>query len=429
MNAVHINLLTGWFPIVVQVVAGSALLAALAWRPRRWIALWGSGSLAVGTIGAIAIYSYFSTNDMSPDTAPSGFWIWIAVAIAAPVLLLAGVRSRRVTDHLAAVITIPLALLCVAVSANLWTGYYPTAYRAWQGLTDGPLPNQISATELPAQRGVPTPVGKIVALRVPHAFSGFHARTEFAYLPPAWFRGPIPPQLPVVVMLGGVINTPDDWVRSGNAAHTVDRYARTHGGRAPILVLADPSGSMNNDTECVNSARGNVETHILDEVRPAVIAQFGTATAARDWALAGWSMGGTCAVTMATRHPEAFGSFIDISGDIAPNLGDTKKTIAGLFHGDVGAWESFDPSIVMQRHGRYDDLAGWLQSEGHRGRRGHLHSSQITAARHLSEIARAQGVEVVERDLPGAHTWEFAGRAFADALPWLMSRLDVPHAV
>ena len=98
--------------------------------------------------------------------------------------------------------------------------------------------------------------GRVVAIRTPSAISRFHPRTEYVYLPPAWFTGATPPALPAVIMIGGVVNTPQDWVRSGDALAISDAYARDHGGRAPILVLVDPSGNLTTDTECVDGPRG-----------------------------------------------------------------------------------------------------------------------------------------------------------------------------
>src|SRR4029453_5899356 len=38
------------------------------------------------------------------------------------------------------------------------------------------------------------------------------------------------------------------------------------------------------------------------------------------WAFGGFSYGGTCSIEMATRHPDLFPSFIDISGEREPAI-------------------------------------------------------------------------------------------------------------
>ena len=97
---------------------------------------------------------------------------------------------------------------------------------------------------------------------------------------------------------------PSNWIRTGNAVATIDAFARAHDGNAPVFVFADSSGSFNNDTECVNGLRGNAADHLTKEVRPYVVSTFGTSTAASNWAVVGWSAGGTCAIDLAVMHPE-----------------------------------------------------------------------------------------------------------------------------
>src|SRR5437764_13987889 len=99
--------------------------------------------------------------------------------------------------------------------------------------------------------------GIVVSIDIPGRSSGFQARPAQVYLPPAWFDHPRP-KLPVVVLLHGTPGTPADWVDGGMAKVTADRWASGHGGVAPIVVMPDVNGSAFADTECVDSARGQV---------------------------------------------------------------------------------------------------------------------------------------------------------------------------
>src|SRR6185436_10282552 len=72
----------------------------------------------------------------------------------------------------------------------------------------------------------------------------------------------------------------------------------------------------------------------------------------------GWSMGGTCAVDLAVMHPDVFGAFEDIAGDLGPNSGSKAQTIARLFGGNADTWAAFDPTTVITRHGPYTRVAG-----------------------------------------------------------------------
>jgi len=108
-------------------------------------------------------------------------------------------------------------------------------------------------------------------------------------------------------------------------------------------VFADAAGSVSNDTERVNGPHGNAADHLTRDVRPWVISQLGAAPEPARWAVVGWSMGGTCAVDLAVMHPELFGTFQDISGDLGPNTGTKTQTIARLYGGNPAAWPTSIP--------------------------------------------------------------------------------------
>lgn len=426
MNPAEVPLFGGWFVLSTELAAAIAIVAAVRWRHRRTWRLWLPLAVAVGATAAAATYWVLARRDLAPDAAPWTFWIWLSLAVALMFMVPAAWIGARWWRRITGVAAVGLTVVCLALAANQWAGFYPTAGRAWQGLTDQPLPGQISFATLVQLRGNPEPDGKIVPLRSSDRISRFHHRPEYVYLPPAWFSGKVPPHLPAVVMIGGVVTTPEDWVRSGSALQTVRAYAATHGGQAPILVFVDPSGSLSNDTECVDGPHGNVDTHITKEVRPAVVSEFGASDHPGKWAVAGWSMGGTCAIDLTVEHPDLFRTFVDISGDVGPNLGNRAQTTSTLFGGRAADWERFDPATAMRRHGPYSGVGGWFQSEGHHHGPG-LTSPQIRATETLSTVARDNGIDVVVRPVPGRHNWQFAGQAFADALPWLMARIDAPN--
>ena len=134
--------------------------------------------------------------------------------------------------------------------------------------------------------------------------SGFRHRGELVYLPPAWYASNPPPRLPTLMMIGGELNTPADWLRAGNAVKTIDDFASAHRGYAPVLVFVDAGGAFNNDTECVNGARGRAADHLTKDVVPYMISHFAVSPDRSNWGIVGWSMGGTCAVDLTVMHPE-----------------------------------------------------------------------------------------------------------------------------
>ena len=99
------------------------------------------------------------------------------------------------------------------------------------------------------------------------------------------------------------MNTPADWIRAGDAIRSVDDFASAHGGNAPVLVFVDATGAFNNDTECVNGPRGNAADHLIKDVVPYMISNFGVSADPANWGIAGCSMGGTCAVDLTVDAP------------------------------------------------------------------------------------------------------------------------------
>jgi S-formylglutathione hydrolase FrmB len=288
--------------------------------------------------------------------------------------------------------------------------------------------------------------GTVVKVTIPSTASHFKHREELVYLPPAYFASDPPPQLPAVMMIGGEFNTPADWIRTGNAIKTIDDFAAAHDGNAPVFVFVDSGGAFNNDTECVNGPRGNSADHLTKDVVPFVESNFGVTPTASHWGVVGWSMGGTCAVDLATMHPDMFSTFVDIAGDLAPNSGTKQQTIDRLFGGSAATYASFEPATVITKHGLYEGISGWFAISGNPaaqraqtpatedgnatglgGRDAHQNPGDQTAAAYsLCGLGSSNGISCSVVPQPGKHDWPFAANAFADSLPWLAGKIGTP---
>ena len=287
--------------------------------------------------------------------------------------------------------------------------------------------------------------GVVLEEDIPADASKFAHRRELVYLPPAWFATNPPPRLPTVMMIGADFNTPADWLRAGNAIHTIDDFASAHRGYAPVLVFVDATGRFNNDTECVNGPRGNAADHLTKDVVPYMISNFRVSADRANWGIVGFSMGGTCALDLTVMHPDIFSSFVDIAGDAGPNMGTKAQTIARLYGGNADAYAAFDPTTVILRHPPYSGVYGWFDIPG----APHAQHRYITAAgigavavgahdpvanpegqdfaaNSLCTVGSAHGIRCAVVAQPGRHDWPFAAHAFATALPWLAGRLGTP---
>ena len=436
-----VSLTNGWLPILVQVLAAVVLLAAVGWRSRRWRTRWLPIAATVGVVVA-AVYWLIRYLALTEDPAPVVLWLWIGLTGLSVVVAVAGWRATRWWHRGASLIAIPLCVLCVALGVDAWTGYLPTVSSALGRATGASLPTQTDeAGVLDMRRRHAQPSrGILVSVHIGDDASGFRHRDELVYLPPAWFAGAAPPQLPAVIMAGGEFGHPADWPSSGAAQQTADDFAAAHGGNGPVLVFVDTSGEFSNDTECVNGLRGNAADHITKDVVPYVVSQFNVSPDAARWGIVGWSSGGTCALMTTVMHPELFSAFVDIDGGLAPNAGSKQQTIARLFGGDTAAFAAFDPATVMTAHGPYTGLAGWfapstagptvyypagsnpptenpddVDTEDH-----------AAVATYMCALASSNGIPCAVVPRAGDHDFGSAARVFSAALPWLAGRLGTP---
>ena len=432
----------GWLPLTVQAVTAVVLLAAVGRRTRRWRSTWLPVAVVVGIVLAAFSYWIISSQGLADDAAPWTLWIWLALTGIAAVVLIAGWRSARWWRRGLSMVGVPCSLLCAALALNLWVGYFPTVQMAWNQLSAGPLPDQSDqATVVAMQTAHRIPAkGTVVPVTIGSEGSGFKHRGELVYLPPAWFASDHP-RLPTLMMIGGEFNTPADWLRAGDAIRSADDFAAANAGNAPVMVFVDSGGAFNNDTECVNGTRGNAADHLTKDVVPFIESNYGVSADRANWGIVGWSMGGTCAVDLATMHPDVFSTFEDIAGDLAPNSGTKQQTIERLFGGDAAAYASFDPTTIITKHGRYSGVSGWFDvngsgasagptivaaGNGFAGQNTGGGSDQARAANALCALGAANGIDCAVVVQPGKHDWPFADQAFATALPWLAGRVATP---
>jgi S-formylglutathione hydrolase FrmB len=413
----EVSLLKGWLPIGLEVVAAVMLLLAIGWRDVRWrtrrLPLVIIGSALLGVLIAKVIAPALGMT----DPLPVHVWIWLTAAVGALVLLGFGWSSAGWGRRLAAVLASVLAAVVGANGINQFVGYYPTVGAAMADLRGRPPAGEITLQQLHGNH-LPDAeqTGELVSVDIPSSSATFTPRRELVYLPPVWFRHEHRP-LPAVEMIGAEHAAPENWVRIGGAVRASNVYAAHHQGRSPILVFVDATESFDNDTECVNGPHGTAEDYLVKDVPRFVIANFGASRDARHWGVLGFSMGGTCAIGLTVEHPQTFGHFVDIDGDLGPNIGNRAQTIATLYGGSAAAWAAHDPLTVMAHHGRYRDVSGRFVNGSNEH---HLiqNSQQLAAAAHKVDIPAKVVV------MHGSHVWQFAEDVFARTLPWLSNQLD-----
>jgi S-formylglutathione hydrolase FrmB len=440
----RVSLTSGWLPWTIKLVTVALLAIAVGWRSGDWRLRWVPAALMTGFATAAAarlVVRYQGWGERATSwqavfwTAATGFAVAIAVF---------GWPRSPWWRRLASVLSVLLCVLSAGLALNTATGYFPTVAALWRQVSGGHPDEWINDATLTqmVREGARPAEGVMVWVDIPNAASGFDHRRELVYLPPAWFNSDPPPPLPAFMMLGGEFSQPSDWPVAADAARMLDRFAATHRGNAPVVVFPDTTGSLSNDTECVNGPRGNAADHLVKDVVPFVISRFGVSPDPAHWGLVGWSSGGTCALMTAVMHPEMFGAFVALDGQLGPNVGTKRQTIARLFARDENTWAAFDPRTVIERHGRYDNMAAWLGVSDeipteHHVVGGHLppraieewdtYSEEHAAnARKLCLLLSGHNVECSVVGYGGSHDFVSAGKAFEEALPWLAGRLGTP---
>jgi S-formylglutathione hydrolase FrmB len=348
-----------------------------------------------------------------------GFLVLLGVVTLLVVVGLALLLRRHRGRIVLGIVAVVLVLLNAAAGVNAWFDYY----RTFGDVLGAPPSDEVALAELLLRREVPAN-GIVAPMTIPPTASGFAARPALVYVPPAWFGRPRP-KLPVVVLLHGTPGAPQDWLDGGQAAAASDAYAKAHGGRAPILVMPDVNGTVDADTECVDSPAGKAETYLTEDVPRFVQKTFRTQPTGKAWAVAGLSEGGSCALVLALRHPSLVSTFGDFSGLAGPRVGDTNadtaSTVSGLFGGSQRAFAAHEPADLLTGR-RFPSLGGWFEV-------GDADPEPLAAQTALVPKARAAGIETCAVVVPGgAHTFDVFSAAFADSLPFTAARLGLDPA-
>ncbi|SEI54753.1 S-formylglutathione hydrolase FrmB [Arthrobacter sp. yr096] len=417
-----------WFSIVCGAGGGVYLL----WRRRRRWPLVVAASLAV-SVGVVALVHWILIDLMATfsENLPFETLAWSVPAVMA--LVLCAFRFPRNTAKgrsLSVVAMLGVVLLSV-VQVNLYFGLnnsvadlMGTAVARIQPLESGlkRLPGGNPGPALSTWKP-PESMPKTGTLRkadIPGTISGFTARDAYIYLPPAYQTTPRP-VLPVLVLFSGQPGGPADWLTGGQLRSQLDRYAEAHHGIAPVTVVVDPNGSGSANTMCMDSLIAPAGTYLSQDVPAWIKSTLDVSTDPQQWAVGGFSFGGTCAMQMGTVHPEIFPTVLAFSAEREPALAkDRNKTIGDAFDGDAAAFEAKTPLVLMQQR-NYAGSGVYLTA----GETDH----EFTAYMHeLADAAKNAGFETEEHSIQHAgHSWDAVVRGMPGALDFLATRWRLPR--
>jgi S-formylglutathione hydrolase FrmB len=433
------SLLAGAVPTVVTTAGVIAFLALLVGRGRVW---WVGRvpravciALLVTAVLTVAVDDWWQPF---PDALPQVAIICLAFAATAILLATMWPRQtgparpiRRGVHRFAAAMAACVVVLAAAVQVNVYFGQYPTLRSALgarpqnevtfgqvgqrETLAPRPAADRPLAADWRRPQGLPAR-GRLSEVAIPGTTSGFHPRTGWVYLPPAYFARPRP-VLPVLVLVAGQPGTPRDWLDGGRLDEVLDRYADAHAGLAPVIVVVDDLGRTLANPLCLDSRLGRVETYLTVDAPAWIRGHLQVDPRPQAWAIGGFSQGGTCALQMAVRAPQVYPTFLDISGQAEPTLGSRERTVSETFGGDVAAFRRVNPLDQLATT-RYPATHGVIIS-------GKDDADYGPQQRRVFDACRAAGMQVSWMELPGGHTWAVWGPALEKSLPWLGTRLGL----
>ncbi|MBY6366038.1 alpha/beta hydrolase [Rhodococcoides corynebacterioides] len=430
MALVDTSLVSGPLPTVVTF-AGAVGLAVLVLSRRRGhllrsVPICLIAAVVLTVVGWVVVEKIWRGF---PDPIQTSVYVWIGVGLLGLLLVVPRVvAARRWWTTVLALLATVAVVATAALQVNLVFAAYPTVGSAL-GLDAAEKVGLDEATNRTADpitgsslESVWTPPadlpsgGRILDTPIPGTVSGFAARNAQVYLPPAYFA-PRRPLLPVLVLMAGQPGAPDDWLTGGRLVQTMDAYAADHGGLAPVVVVADATGSAVANPLCVDSPLGNVATYLSTDVPAWVRGTLQIDPDPSAWAVGGLSYGGTCALQMATNFPQVYPTFLVLSGQLEPTLGDRRRTLDAAFGGSEAAFEAVNPMNLLATK-RYDGSAGVFvvgaDDPEYKG-----YAAQLVAA------ARAAGMDVQYLEVPGGHSYQTWSEGLRREIGWLGTRTGI----
>jgi enterochelin esterase-like enzyme len=421
--AVNIDLITGWFPVTVVIVAIASVVLSVGWVDGAWkwqLPIGLPVSLVLTALTAVAIHVF----NLVPAEFPRSFYIWAWLIWFSLTLIVLGWTRAHWILRSFSVLALVVCIVAAFTVINQTYDYYPTLARLLGK-------NAANFTDLPELKAIRTQVretgklpthGETIALTIKGTVSKFQTAQAYVYLPPIWFKSP-EPQLPLIEMIAGVPGQPSDWTRAGYADTTATAFAEQHHGEAPILVIPDNNGLKTSDTECSNSVFGNAETYLITDVPNFMQANFNAAIGKHSIAVAGLSAGGTCASILALRNPKEYSIFASYSGYSSPTYinDNEQQTIAQLYGGSKADYEAHNPEGLLKTN-RYTTTSAWFTA-------GAQDQQAFASAQQMADLARKAGMaQVCLTTPPGGHDFVFWAAAFQDSLPWLSWKLGLTPA-
>ena len=426
----NIPLTTGVVP-VAALLLGALSVAWLCWgRGRHFSRVIPLAALSAAAFTLLLFVLAELVFLWWNASLPRYLYVYAFLAIFAEFLavrrfLTAQGFAARVLPVLAAF----LVLLALFTGVNVAYGQYPTiASLLERPGTSAPLPTRTPPDPVPPPAtesswqpppGMPAE-GSVYSASIPESGSGYRSNPALIYLPPAYLASPPAENLPVLVLLHGQPGSPSDWFTAGQLAQVMDDFAAAHNGLAPVVVVPDLSAAgAANWPLCLDSAAGQSATYLAVDLPAWVKANLASGlTDASQWAVAGYSYGGTCSVQLAVNFPEVYPTFLDIAGESEPTVPGGRGALVDTYFGGDSAAFTAQNALDKLKVQSFPDTAGIVVV----GRDDSVYAPQ---GQQVYDAAKAAGMDVQFQELDGGHSWAVWKAGLVNNLDWLSGRLGI----
>lgn len=381
------------------------------------------GIAVTALIVALLVVNHLFTLQNTP-TAAFAVFFGFALLISLVIMHVRDGGKRVGLGILSALFVAILGFL----TANNFYHYYPTVGSAFDNnyslynsknaiVTTASNPHKFQANISVEQilNSTQTDNSKIYNAIIPGPVSGFTARQAIIDLPPAYLNNKLQAvHFPVLILLNGAPGSPDEWLHGGNLQAVVDNFSARHDGVAPVIIVPDHSGSFANDTECVDSSRGNIEQYLTIDVPNYIKQNFNVSHDPRNWGIGGSSEGGMCAAMLTLRHQDIYQHFLDVGGEPTPILSSISDTIKTLFNGSKQAFNEHSIDWLLEHRPLDSHVTGQFAI-------GKDDDKKLVAQmKQTFQIAKSKKLNATLELIPnGGHSWAVVSQSFKDALPAL----------
>ncbi|RKR30507.1 alpha/beta hydrolase [Arthrobacter oryzae] len=427
-----LSLLEGWLPVTLFALGAASIVFLLWRRRRRWWIFVAAALAASAAVCLLLAWLLVHVFYVWPEDLPIEVVGWAALGVFGVVATIATFslsgRWRRVLAPLAGLLVIAVCGLQI----NAYFGLLPTV---------GDLLGVPSSTLLPLESALekhgdrisvetaplyehwhePAHLAANGALRfapIPGTVSGWHGRDALVFLPPAYLLKNRP-KLPVLVLVGSQPGWPGVWTVSGGLVAAMSHFAAQHHGLAPVVVIPDPNGTEDGNTMCMDTTFAKTDTYMSVDVPEWIRHNLDVDSNPKHWAIGGFSFGGTCAVQMATRHPQIYPNFMSFSGEREPALAVSRQQTADqAFAGNLAAFTAQVPLTLLGQH-RYPNIHGFFAA----GADDPEFSANATV---LAAAATKAEMHVQSDIVPGAgHSWAVVLGSMQTAMDFMAGPLGL----